>query len=136
MGGSKAQRKRRLRRVLELATAGMTIPEISVKMKGEGFAASERTVWSALHSIEAKDYQEEILRKQLTDITIADIDLRLKYRDKLLDKIMPQKIETKAEVTVDKKEYTIVLSDVGAKTWEKVKEETKDEPEDSESTPE
>jgi len=95
MGGSRAARKRRVRRVLELSTAGMTIPDISAKMKQEGFAASERTVWNDQHSIEAKDYQEEILRKQLVDITIADTEVRLKYRDKLLDKLMPRKIEQK-----------------------------------------
>jgi len=95
--GSKAQRKRRLRRVLELSTAGMTIPDISTQMKTEGFAASERTVWTDLNSIEAKDYQAEILRKQLTDITIADIKTRLKYRGKLLDKLMPSKVEQKVQ---------------------------------------
>ena len=97
MGGSKAQRKRRVRRVLELSTSGMTIPDISAMMKKEGFAASERTVWSDLNGIEAKDYMEEILRKQLTDITIADIALRLQYRGKLLDKLLPSKIEQKVE---------------------------------------
>jgi len=97
MTGSKAARARRLRRVLELSTAGFTIPDISAKMKEEGYAASERTVWSVLNSIEAKDYMEEILRKQLTDITIADIELRLKYRGKLLDKLLPSKIEQKVE---------------------------------------
>ncbi len=94
---SKTQRKRRVRRVLELSTSGMTIPDISVMMKGEGFKASERTVWSDLNGIDAKDYQAEILRKQLTDITIADIRLRLKYRGKLLDKLMPSKVEQKIE---------------------------------------
>lgn len=97
MGGSKAQRKRRVRRVLELSTTGMTIPDISAMMKKEGFKASERTVWGDLNSVEAKDYLEEILRKQLTDITIADIELRLKYRGKLLDKLMPSKIEQKID---------------------------------------
>jgi len=100
MGGSKAQRKRRVRRVLELSTSGMTIPDISDMMKGEGYAASERTVWSDLNSVEAQEYLEEVLRKQLTDITIADIGLRLKYRGKLLDKLMPSKIEQKIESEV------------------------------------
>ncbi len=97
MGGTIAQRKRRVRRVLELSTSGMTIPDISARMIKEGFKASERTVWSDLNGIEAKDYQAEILRKQLTDITIADIRLRLKYRGKLLDKLMPSKVEQKIE---------------------------------------
>ena len=89
MGGSKAQRKRRVRRVLELSTAGMTIPDISKLMKEEGYAASERTVWGDLNSVEAQQYLGEILSKQLTDITIADIELRLKYRGKLIDKLLP-----------------------------------------------
>ncbi len=100
MGGTIAQRKRRVRRVLELSTSGMTIPDISAMMKKEGFRASERTVWSDLNGIEAKEYLEEILRKQLTDITIADIGLRLQYRGKLLDKLMPSKIEQKVEGAV------------------------------------
>ena len=97
MGGSKAARKRRVRRVLELSTSGMTIPDISEMMKDEGFAASERTVWSDLNSIEAQEYTEEILRKQLTDIILAPIGLRLQYRGKLLDKLLPSKIEQKVE---------------------------------------
>ena len=92
-----------MRRVLELSTAGMTIPDISAKMKLEGFAASERTVWNDLHSVEVKAYQEEILRKQLTDITIADISLRLKYRDKILDKLLPKKIEQKVSGDLQQK---------------------------------
>ena len=101
MGGSKAQRKRRVRRVLELSTSGMTIPQISEQMKDEGFKASERTVWSDLNSVEAKVYTEEILRKQLTDITLADIKTRLKYRGRLLDNLMPKKTESKVETTGD-----------------------------------
>ena len=86
-----------MRRVLELSTSGMTIPDISTMMKGEGYAASEHTVFNDLHSVEAEDYLEEILRKQLTDITIADISLRLKYRGQLLNKLLPSKIEQKVE---------------------------------------
>jgi len=99
-----------VRRVLELSTAGMTIPDISDMMKQEGFAASERTVWSDLNSIEAKDYLEEILRKQLTDITIADIALRLQYRGKLLDKLLPSKIEQKVEGEVHTYDVDSLLS--------------------------
>jgi len=93
MGGSKAQRKRRVRRVLELRTMGMTILDISKVMKGEGYAASERTVWSDLNSVEAKEYLDEILLKQLRDIALADIGLRLKHRGNLIDKLLPSKIE-------------------------------------------
>ena len=137
MGGSKAQRARRVRRVLELSTAGMTIPEISERMKSENFAASERTVWNDLNSLEAQQYQDEILRKQLTDITIAPIGLRLKYRGLLLNRMMPQKIESKAEVTYEDKKYAIILSNVGAKSWEQVKadqESTEDKSTDESNT--
>jgi len=112
MGGSKAQRKRRVRRVLELSTSGMTIPDISALMKTEGFAASERTVWSDLNSIEAKDYLAEILRKQLTDISLAPINLRLQYRGKLLDKLMPSKIEQKVEGEVRTYDVESLLDEV------------------------
>ncbi len=39
MGGSKAARKRRVKRVLELSTSGMTIPQISAALKKEGIHA-------------------------------------------------------------------------------------------------
>lgn len=119
MGGSIAAKKRRVRRVLELSVAGMTIPEISTLMLKEGHAASERTVWADQNSIEAQEYLEEIMRKQLTDITIADIDLRLKYRGKLLDNLIPQKVlqkveqETKVEVSVPELNIEGLLADFG-----------------------
>lgn len=119
MGGTLAKKQKRVQRVLELSVAGMTIPEISTQMKKEGHAASERTVWADQNSIEAQDYLDEILRKQMTDITIADIGLRLKYRGKLLDNLLPQKIlqkvEQKTEVEVSVPELNIegLLADFG-----------------------
>ena len=109
MGGSKAQRKRRVRRVLELGSAGLTIPDISDMMKKEGYAASERTVWGDLNGVEAKEYTAEILRKQLADISIAEIGLRLKYRGRLLDKLMPSKVEQKIEGEIRKYDVEALL---------------------------
>jgi len=118
-----------VRRVLELSTSGMTIPDISDMMKNEGFAASERTVWSDLNSIEAKDYLEEILRKQLTDISLAPIVVRLKYRGKLLDKLMPSKIEQKVEGEVHTYDVESLLDRIIRE--EDAQEESVDDPDES-----
>lgn len=98
MGGSKAKRKIRVTRALELMSSGLTIGEISKMMIYEGYAASERTIWSDLNGVEAKEYLGELIRKQLADIAIEpDSNIRMKYRDKLLDKMMPSKIVQKVE---------------------------------------
>ena len=97
MGGSKAERQRRVRRVLELSTLGMTIPQISAQMRAEGFKAGERTVWSDLNGVEAQEYIGEILRRQFADISMAPLRLRLKYRGKILDRLLSSKIVRKVE---------------------------------------
>lgn len=99
MGGSSAARKRRVKRVLELSTSGMTIPQISAALKKEGIHAfSERTVWADLNSVEAKEYLDELIRKQLTDITTEkDSNLRMKYRGQLIMRLLPSKVEQKVE---------------------------------------
>ena len=63
-------------------------------MTEEGYnKVSLRTINRLLNSLEARAYVEELKRLQLRDITIAEIPLRLKYRDRLLDKLMPRKIQ-------------------------------------------
>lgn len=65
-------------------------------MAEEGYwHVSLRTINRLLNSLEAQAYVEELKRLQLRDITIAEIPLRLKYRDRLLDKLMPRKIQHK-----------------------------------------
>jgi len=82
----------RLNRAFELKMRGMSDAEISKTMKGEGFKyVSRRTISRLMTSIEATRMIEELERLQLRDIAIADIHLRLKYRAKLLDKLMPRK---------------------------------------------
>lgn len=85
--------------MFELRVTGLTIPQISRQLRGEGYRAGEKTVWSDLHTDEAKAFIEELLRKQFADITLAgeDLELRLRFRDKLLDKFMPQLIKKKIE---------------------------------------
>ena len=99
MGGSKAARKRRVKRVLELSTSGMTIPQISAALKKEGIHAfSERTVWDDLNSVEAKEYLDELIRKQLSDITIEkSSNLRMKYRGQIIMRLLPAKVEQKVQ---------------------------------------
>jgi hypothetical protein len=90
----------RISRIFELRCLGYTIPQISDKLQEESFKTgySERQVWRDLHSDEANRMAEEILRRQLMDIAIAD-DLkdRMFFRDKILSKIMPRKIESRVE---------------------------------------
>ncbi len=108
MGGSKAARRRRVKKALELATAGMTIPEISARLIKEGHAASERTVGKDLRGVEAQEYLDELIRKQLTDITIEkDSNLRMKYRGQIIMRLLPAKVEQKVQgevITYDVKD--------------------------------
>lgn len=89
----------RRRRIIELRCSGLTIPRICENLRENGLKISERTVWSDLHSSTTKDFVEELLRKQLADLTLLgdDYATRLKYRDQLLDKLMPRHIEQKTE---------------------------------------
>ena len=88
----------RLDRAIDLKCKGLTDREISVRMTEEGYKyASERTINRILNEITEERIVEELKRQQLRDITTADSPIRLKYRDKLLEKMMPQKIEQKTE---------------------------------------
>jgi len=93
----------RQRRVFELHALGYPIPYISNKLKDEGFrvGTSERTVWEDLHSHYVEQLTEELIRRQLMDIALAENDFktRLHYRDRLLDKLVPKKIESKSKVS-------------------------------------
>lgn len=106
----------RQNRVFELRVLGLTIPQIKQKMNEENYRISERTIWSELHSDAAQQFVNELIRRQLADITLADEDLslRLKYRDKLIDKFLPQK----RELTVEGGKQPIVL-----KPWEPSEDE-------------
>lgn len=84
--------KTRLDRAIDLKCKGLTDKEISVRMKEDGFIfASERTINRILNEITEERIVEELKRQQLRDITTAESPIRLKYRDKLLEKMMPAK---------------------------------------------
>lgn len=85
-------RKARLDRAIDLKCRGLTDREISVRMTEEGFLlSSERTINRILNQVPENRIVEELKRLQLRDMTTADVPIRLKYRDKLLEKMMPVK---------------------------------------------
>ena len=99
----------RLARALDLKARGLTDAEISERMKDEGYMhVSVRTINSLLNSLEAKSFVDELLRLQLRDITTSDTALRMKYRDRLLEKLMPKRIEQQIEGATD---IRIVIED-------------------------
>ena len=91
------QRLKRDKRVIELYCMGLTQRQTSDRMREEGFRISPRTVETVLHGKTAAEEAEEIKRRQLQDIAIADPALRLKWRAHLLDRLMPHRIEQKTE---------------------------------------
>ena len=67
-------------RVMQLRCTGLSEVQIATTI-----GVSERTIRRDLNSSQARDFSEEILRRQLRDIeSCKDIKLRLKYRDKIL----------------------------------------------------
>lgn len=93
-GEASLRQTARRRRIFELRVVGLTIPQISEKLKEEGYrvGASEHTVYRDLHSGEAKEFVEELLRRHLANISMEeDRAVKLKYYDRLLDKMMPAK---------------------------------------------
>jgi len=89
-------RRARLERAIELKCKGLTDKEISARMMDEGYQyVSFRTINRILNTVSDERITEELKRLQLRDITTADSPIRLKYRDKMLEKLMPRKVEQK-----------------------------------------
>jgi len=67
------------------------------------------TVYRHRHSLTAQQIIDELIRKQMRDIAKEDSsDIRMKYRDKLLEKFIPQRIEAyQKSVHEEKREVTI-----------------------------
>lgn len=52
------------------------------------------TVYRHRHSLTAQQIIDELMRKQMRDIAKEDnSDVRMKYRDKLLEKLLPKRLE-------------------------------------------
>ena len=86
--------KARLDRAIDLKCRGLTDLEISDHMKGEGYRwVSERTINKILNEVPEERVVEELKRQQLRTITTADVALQLKYRDRLLEKMIAKRVE-------------------------------------------
>jgi len=100
----------RRRRAIELHVQGANIPEIVQKLNAENIKVSERTIWSDLHSEMADDYlspfAKELIRRQAKAIEEHKNPLvKLRYRDRLIGKVLPRreisKIELKGDLKID-----------------------------------
>lgn len=89
----------RRKRTLELHVKGLTIPQINNALLEEEYETSEHTVFDDIHSQTAIEYREELERQQRADITMAqkDLKLRLEYRDRIIDRLTPKRVEPKVE---------------------------------------
>lgn len=89
-----------IKRVVELWALGLSGEETAKTMRDEGFKIAVATVYRLRHSFTAQQMLDELIRRQLRDIATADPPLKLKYRDKLLEKMLPQKIEAQTASTL------------------------------------
>lgn len=96
-------------RVVQLWALGVSGEDTVAKMKEEGFRISHKTVYRDRHSTEAAEYVEELIRLQLQDIKGASLEQKLNYRDKLIGKLVPQRIEA---LSMAKIEQTVKVENV------------------------
>lgn len=93
-------------KIVECWGLGFTAEEtVKAIQEWKGITISLNTIYRHRHSLTAKELIDELLRKQMRDIAKEDrSDLRMKYRDKLLEKLIPQRIEalalTKQDITI------------------------------------
>jgi len=92
-------------RVVELRARGLTYEQIAHEL-----GVCSRTVIRDMQSVDVKKFVEELVRRQLEDIEGADEKSRLRYRDYILDKLMPKRVEAKTE-TRGVVEYKIVIKE-------------------------
>jgi IS30 family transposase len=90
------KKKVRRRKIIELRTRGRTIAEIA-----EELGVGDSTVDRDLKSSDVQEFIDALVQQQLIDILDAKIGPRLHYRDKLLEKMMPRKVESKTEGKLD-----------------------------------
>lgn len=82
-------------KIVECWGLGFTAEEtVRAVEEWKGITIALNTVYRHRHGITAQQIIDELIRKQLRDIAKDDnSDLRMKYRDKLLDKLIPHRIE-------------------------------------------
>lgn len=89
---NKLGKKIRRRKIAIMKGEGFTVEEMS-----KALGVSDSTVDRDLKSAEVQEFVDELIRQQLLDIKKAPIRVRLHYRDSLIDKHMPKKMEQKIE---------------------------------------
>ena len=82
-------------KIVECWGLGLTAEEtVKAIQEWKGITIALGTVYNHRHSITAQNIIDELIRKQLRDIAKEDdSDLRMKYRDKLLEKYIPKRVE-------------------------------------------
>jgi AraC-like DNA-binding protein len=86
----------RISRILELRVKGYTLEQIATELK-----CNESTIRRNLKDESTQAFVDTLIRAQLADIVEAKTGTRLHYRDKLLEKLMPRKVESKTEGKLD-----------------------------------
>jgi transcriptional regulator with XRE-family HTH domain len=86
----------RISRILELRVKGYTLEQIATELK-----CNESTIRRNLKDEPTQAFIDTLMRAQLADILEAKTGTRLHYRDKLLEKLMPRKVESKTEGKLD-----------------------------------
>lgn len=92
----------RRERVFELRAQGNTISQICEKLGKEGQIWSKNTIWADLHSDQANQLVQELIRQQLNDINNStNEETRLTYREGIIDKLLPRQVNvhSKQEIT-------------------------------------
>jgi len=105
----KLTKRQRRRRVVELRAQGYTLQHIADALK-----VNEKTIDRDLKSVDVKIVVDELIRRQLDDMEHEEKGyVRLQFRDKLLEKLMPRKVEQqvtgemKQKLEVDKPVITV-----------------------------
>jgi hypothetical protein len=107
----------RIRRTIELRAHGYSYPKIHGAMRLEGYKTSEMTIRRDLQTDEAHAFRDELLRRQLEDITVAeDVEVRLKWRAHILDKLFPS-ISYAGRISQEIEEESVRQEDAGLRDF-------------------
>jgi len=110
----------RTTRIVQLRVRGMTDEATAAQLRSEGYLkCGQKTVsrtWVKIRKEHNEGFVEELQRQQLADITMADSrEVKLKYRDKLLERLMPRQTQPLAITGPVAPLFEIGLKDVDAK---------------------
>jgi len=96
--------KETIHRIVEMWGLGFTAEETRRALREEySIHIGLATVYRKRHSITAQEIIDELMRKQRRDIAKEEnSDVRMKYRDKLLEKLIPQRIESLSLQKIEK----------------------------------